>query len=113
MSSRLKIYDDGFARRAMRMRRKEFPVYPSIFVRWDNSPRRGADGIIIVNSSPEGFGSSLADAVRSVLARPYDDRLVLVNAWNEWAEGNHLEPDLKHGLRYLEAVWRINTLEER
>ena len=111
MSWRLKIYDNGFARRAMRERRTDFPVYPCVFVGWDNTARRGADGIIVLNGSPERFGSSLADAVRSVLDRPDDDRLVLVNAWNEWAEGNHLEPDLKNGVRYLEMVRRVNATE--
>jgi hypothetical protein len=113
MSFRLKIYDESFARRAMKMRRgKAFPLYPCVFVAWDNSPRRGADGIILVNSSPERFETALADAASSVRDRPYDDRLVFMNAWNEWAEGNHLEPDLKHGLRYLQAVRRVSALED-
>jgi len=111
ISVRHKIYDDRVARRAMKQQRRDFPVYPCVFVAWDNSPRRGSDGIIIVNSSPESVESSLADAARAVCGRPSDDRLVFINAWNEWAEGNHLEPDLKHGLRYLQAVRRVNPPE--
>jgi lipopolysaccharide biosynthesis protein len=110
LSATLKIYEDREARPAMRRRRPEFPVYPCVFVGWDNSPRRGRGGIIIVNASAETFGASLGDAIGSVSNRPREDRLVLLNAWNEWAEGNHLEPDRKNGLRYLEAVRRLNTM---
>jgi O-antigen biosynthesis protein len=62
----------------------------------------------MINASPEAFESGLSDLVRARMGEPYDDRLVFINAWNEWAEGNHLEPDLKNGRRYLEAVRRVN-----
>jgi len=68
------------------------------------------NGIIIVNSDPEAFESALKDITRPTLEKPYDDRLVFINAWNEWAEGNHLEPDLRYGVKYLEAVKSVNTI---
>jgi lipopolysaccharide biosynthesis protein len=107
----LKIYDYSQARQRMRNRKKSFPVYPCIFARWDNTPRRGKNGIVFVNSTPEAFGSGLQEIIDSVMDKPFDERLVFVNAWNEWAEGNHLEPDLKYGLRYLEAVKGANSLD--
>jgi lipopolysaccharide biosynthesis protein len=110
LSSRLKIYDYSEARRLMLARTKDFPIYPSIFVGWDNTPRRGRNSIVIINSTPQAFGAGLAEMVRSAAAKPYDDRLIFVNAWNEWAEGNHLEPDLKNGLTFLEAVKRVNLV---
>lgn len=105
----LKIYDYPLARQRMRERRHDFPTYPCVFVSWDNTPRRGNNGIVFTNSSPEAFEAGLREVVQSVQSRPFEDRLVFINAWNEWAEGNHLEPDLKHGLAYLEAVRRVNV----
>lgn len=105
----LKIYDYGLARRRMANRTRKFPVYPCVFVSWDNTPRRGDNGIVFINATPEAFEAGLRQAVDSVSRLKYQDRIVLINAWNEWAEGNHLEPDLRFGLQYLEAVQRVNA----
>jgi lipopolysaccharide biosynthesis protein len=100
----LQVYDYVAARRRMIHGRGGYPSYPCIVVSWDNTPRRGEQGITLINATPENFEDGLCDMVASVQGRPIEHRLVFLNAWNEWAEGNHLEPDLKHGLRYLEAV---------
>ena len=94
----------------MASRTRDFPTYPSIFVRWDNTPRRAENGIVFTDSTPERFETGLTDVVRGVLHKPFDDRIVFINAWNEWAEGNHLEPDVEYGTKYLEAVKRANSL---
>ena len=109
----LKIYDYAMARSRMTSRERDFPFYPCIFAQWDNTPRRGEDGIVFINSTPEQFESGLEDIVQSTLDKPHEDRLVFINAWNEWAEGNHLEPDLKNGLKYLEAIRRVVFASER
>lgn len=108
----LKVYDYKLARRLMTLKNRDFPVIPSIFVSWDNTARRGENGVIIVNSTPEKFEAGLAEMVRSVLYRPIEERYVFINAWNEWAEGNHLEPDQKYGTQYLEAVKRVVLSQE-
>ena len=102
----LKIYDYHFARQRMQGRHA-YPAYECIFVGWDNTPRRGENGIVFINSTPQKFAEGLEELVSAVEDRPFDDRLVFINAWNEWAEGNHLEPDLRHGRAYLEAVSKV------
>lgn len=108
----LKIYDYSLARQRMLSRKRDFPVHPSIFVAWDNTPRRGDNGVVFINTTPEAFEAGLQDRIQSVLHKPFEERLVFINAWNEWAEGNHLEPDLKHGLAYLEVVKRVSIFKE-
>jgi len=79
-------------------------------VAWDNTPRRGENGIVFINSTPEAFESGLRDILQSASQTPVEQRIVVINAWNEWAEGNHLEPDVRFGLAYLEAVRRANDV---
>jgi len=104
----LKVADYGSARRLMKAKKNSFPSHPCIFVSWDNTPRRGANGIVFVDSTPELFAEGLEEIVQSVGDKPLEERLVFINAWNEWAEGNYLEPDQNHGRAYLEAVRRVN-----
>jgi lipopolysaccharide biosynthesis protein len=79
-------------------------VYPSIIPNWDNSPRSSGRATILTNSTPELFRRHLKDALRQAAGLPADRRIVFVKSWNEWAEGNYLEPDLKFGHQYLDVV---------
>jgi lipopolysaccharide biosynthesis protein len=105
-SPALKIYDYVDARSRMAGIRRGGPVHPCLFVGWDNSPRRGSKGVVIVNSTPPEIEAGLRDLIERVQPRPVEERFVFLNAWNEWAEGNHLEPDVKHGRGFLEAIRR-------
>lgn len=72
---------------------------------WDNSARRRTNASIYVGSTPELYQAWLTEiARRTTRTLPEEERIVFINAWNEWAEGCHLEPDLKWGRRYLEAT---------
>ena len=79
-------------------------MYPCIVPNFDNTPRSGRDGIVLTDSKPEYFRAHVRDAVASVADRPWQERLVWVKSWNEWAEGNYLEPDLETGRARLEAL---------
>ena len=83
---------------------------PCLLPNWDNTPRSGRGGAVLHNSTPELFGEMVERAVDAVSLRPREERLIFVKSWNEWAEGNHLEPDLRHGMGYLEAIRESVTL---
>lgn len=72
---------------------------------WDNSARRKKRPIIYLGSSPNIYGEWLTKIIRWTHRHaPPGRKFVFINAWNEWAEGNHLEPDSKYGRAYLEAT---------
>ncbi|MDT7951733.1 MAG: glycoside hydrolase family 99-like domain-containing protein [Acetobacteraceae bacterium] len=80
---------------------------PCVLPGWDNTPRSGPRGVVYEGSTPEAFERYLAKAVAKVKARPPQQRIVFLKAWNEWAEGNYVEPDAEHGHGYLDAIRRV------
>jgi hypothetical protein len=78
--------------------------YPCVIPGWDNSSRSGLRSVILVGSTPELFRRHLQEGIGLVAGREPEDKLVFVKSWNEWAEGNYLEPDQRFGHQYLEAV---------
>lgn len=81
-------------------------VFPSVLSNWDHTPRTGKKGIVLYGSTPEKFEKITRQIVDDVSGKPFDKRFVFVKSWNEWAEGNYLEPDLKWGHAYLDALRR-------
>lgn len=81
-----------------------YPRFPCVMPSWDNSARRQASATIFTDSSPALYKSWLSGAIkRSYVENPVES-VVFVNAWNEWAEGTHLEPCERWGRAYLEAT---------
>ena len=78
--------------------------YPLAIHAWDNTPRSGRNGLVLEGSNPEHFRSVLRRALDARSDAPSEERLVFLKSWNELAEGNHLEPDLKFGHGYLEVI---------
>lgn len=77
-------------------------VYPSIVPNWDHSPRSGGKSLILTDSTPKKFkiqASELFDITKSK-----DENIIFVKSWNEWGEGNYMEPDLVFGHGYIEAL---------
>ena len=107
-SARLRVYDYRYLReKSQRLRRRfDHPFHPTLFVGWDNTPRRREDAIVILGDDPALVEAGIGEMADAVADRPLDERLVFVNAWNEWAEGDCLEPDLDGGRAKLEAVRR-------
>lgn len=82
-----------------------WPRYPAIFPSWDNTPRQPLEGTSFDRCSPEAFQVYAEEQIAKCKAMHVgDSRLLFVNAWNEWAEGAHLEPDIAYGHRWLEAL---------
>ena len=77
--------------------------YPGAFASWDNTARRGMNGRIITGSNPKDFEEFLTKQLMRA-RKEYKKDYLFFTAWNEWAEGSHLEPDEKYGYQYLEAV---------
>jgi lipopolysaccharide biosynthesis protein len=71
---------------------------------WDNSPRRKHGFFAFYDSTPLMFGKWLKHIVQKFSPYSNEENFIFINAWNEWAEGNHLEPDLKWGNSFLEEV---------
>ena len=84
---------------------ESYPVHPTVFPGWDNTARRPLNGMVFHNATPETYGLWLEEtAVRTIRRQPRDRRLLFINAWNEWAEGAHLEPDRRTGRQFLRAT---------
>jgi 2-polyprenyl-3-methyl-5-hydroxy-6-metoxy-1,4-benzoquinol methylase len=95
-----------FAERQIRKPEPPYRRYPCVIPSWDNSPRRQRNALIFSGSNPETYQKWLASSIAKTRSWPADERIVFINAWNEWGEGNHLEPDVKSGRGYLEATRR-------
>jgi GT2 family glycosyltransferase len=102
-----------YARSAARFATRALPRYPlfrAVMPSWDNSPRRGERANVFLGSSPAVFERWLAAMVRQTRHLKHgDERIVFINAWNEWGEGNYLEPDQERGREYLRATARALT----
>jgi Glycosyltransferase WbsX len=79
-------------------------MLPSVYPNWDNTPRSGRRGLVLHGSTPARFRVHVRAALDAVAAVPETERFVFVKSWNEWAEGNHLEPDRRFGRGYLEVL---------
>ena len=109
----IKSYE-AMAERAFALSREDFTFFHGVCPGWDNTPRQSsAQAVCFAGSSPKSYGSWLARACRRALdERVGEERIVFINAWNEWGEGAYLEPDRHYGYGYLAETARVlNTLK--
>lgn len=83
---------------------EDLDVFPTIIPGWDHTPRSGKDGLVYHNSTPELFEEHIVQVMERISKKPENRKIVFLKSWNEWAEGNYVEPDLRFGTRYLEAI---------
>ena len=85
-------------------------IFKSVFPCWDNTARTNDRALIILNSTPDNYEYWLKETIRKTSENfPNQERFVFINAWNEWAEGCHLEPDRKYQRQFLDATLRVKT----
>ena len=88
------IYKDSYCRDSI----------PTIEPNWDHSPRSGHNAIIYNNPDPKYFYKVACDAIDIVKNKPSEEQLIMIKSWNEWGEGNYMEPDLQYGKGYIYAL---------
>ncbi|QXH51545.1 glycoside hydrolase family 99-like domain-containing protein [Pseudomonas fakonensis] len=78
-------------------------VFKTVFPSWDNTARTNSRALVMLNGTPENYECWLSSTI-DLVKQSRDDNLIFINAWNEWAEGCHLEPDRLHGHGFLQAT---------
>lgn len=78
-------------------------VYPTIMPNWDRTPRTRINAIY-TNSTPEVFKRCIKNVLKMIQNKPEEHRIVVIKSWNEWGEGNYMEPDMQYGHGYINAL---------
>jgi len=108
------VYDwNSYVDRSRNYPQPDYRLFRSVCPAWDNTARRKTGGAIFLNNTPAQYGAWLGNALTRTLADAptRDERIIFCNAWNEWAEGAHLEPDTRFGYAWLETT--RNALDPR
>jgi len=101
-------YDKYVDFQISKLKFQEYKRYPSVCPSWDNASRRKNQPFTCFkNSTPELFERWFEYVYREFEPFGEEEDFIFINAWNEWAEGCHLEPDLKYGTQYLEVIKRV------
>jgi GT2 family glycosyltransferase/glycosyltransferase involved in cell wall biosynthesis/predicted nucleic acid-binding Zn-ribbon protein len=104
-------YDDFASASIRRIIPKPFRRFNTVFPGWDNEARQSGSGYTFEGATPEMYGKWLNAAGQFAIDHfPKNERIIFINAWNEWAEGAYLEPDRRFGYAYLQKTSEINQL---
>lgn len=79
-------------------------VYPTLLPQWDRTPRAGSKTNLLTGATPEKFQRSVEEAVELIQDKDPEHRILFLKAWNEWGEGNYVEPDTQYGHGFLQAI---------
>lgn len=79
-------------------------IFPTIMPNWDRTPRAGKSEGIYINSTPKNFKKHIEHALDIIKNKKYEHKILFLKSWNEWGEGNYVEPDLTWGHGYLNAI---------
>ena len=79
-------------------------VYPTLVPNWDRSPRCGRKAAIYTGCTPQAFENDVLAGLELVRDKPWERRILFLQSWNEWGEGNHVEPDIQYGRGHLDVL---------
>lgn len=99
---RMNSYKKMWPRLISDLERNDNRYIPVIMPNWDHTPRSGVNGDLFVGATPKEFSKHCANVLRSVSAK--QTPICFLKSWNEWGEGNYMEPDLKYGHGYIDAL---------
>ncbi len=103
LSLRIIPYSD-YRKKAINFFKNNDNISPCLLPNYDHSPRSGKNAIILADSTPEEFGLLLIEIRELLERREHPGHFLFIKSWNEWGEGNYLEPDMKYGRGYLEKI---------
>lgn len=87
-------------------------VYPTIIPNWDHTPRSNKGGCVLDKSTPALFKQHANEVFEIIKRKPDEHKIVFLKSWNEWGEGNYMEPDLRYGHSYIEALSKVIVKNE-
>ena len=79
-------------------------IYPTLLPQWDRTPRAGRKAEVLTNSTPDKFEATVRKALEMISNKQPEHRILFLKAWNEWGEGDYVEPDQKYGHGFLDAI---------
>lgn len=101
---KVRIQDGNHVFKDMEFTSTDVDTYPQILCNWDNTPRSGKRGVIIKNTTADNFKLQIDKAISFLEEQNLSEKFLIIKSWNEWAEGNILEPDRSNGFTYLETL---------
>ena len=79
-------------------------VFPTLIPNWDHTPRSGIGGLVYTGANPTKFGKYLSSVLKKTQNKLPETNLIFLKSWNEWGEGNYIEPDMQFGHGYLNII---------
>ena len=101
-------YSEAIKHLVMDLSQFSFDAYPTVFPNWDHTPRMGRKGLVLEHSTPELFETHVRNAIDALSSRDAEHKIVFLKSWNEWGEGNYMEPDTHWGYAYLDALGKAS-----
>ncbi|MES2427313.1 MAG: glycoside hydrolase family 99-like domain-containing protein [Bacteroidota bacterium] len=88
-------------------------MIPSIIPNWDHTPRSRLGGIVYKNCDPELFREHIRNVFKKIEKKPVEERIAFIKSWNEWGEGNYMEPDIVYGTAYLKVLLEETVMDNK